>query len=139
MIFEAEETIQAPVETVWAHMTDPASMAKWMAGIDSMRTADGAPIDAGSQLIFSARGKERKSAVGRFEPRRAMTLISTQGPVTAEYGYRIVDGSHQSTTVALQADCTARGWFRLFLPLLKPMIRRVDGNQLADLKKLVES
>lgn len=139
MIFEAEETIQAPVETVWAHMTDPASMARWMAGIDSMRTADGAPIDAGSQLIFHTRGKERSSDVHRFEPHRAMTLVSIQGPVTAEYGYRIVNGSDESTTVALQADCTARGWFRLVLPLLKPMIRRVDGNQLLDLKKLVES
>ncbi len=138
MIFKVEETINAPVETVWAHMTDPVKMAQWMGSVDAMRTADGAPLAAGSNLIFSARGKERGSMVDRFEPLRAMTLVSTQGPVTAEYEYRIVNCGDESATVALQADCTARGIFRLFLPLLKPMIRRADGNQLAQLKRLVE-
>ena len=105
-------------------------MARWMSGVDSMRTADGAPIDTGLQLIFFRARKERSSDVGRF-PRKV--------PLPLNYGYRIVNGGPESTTVALRADCTARGWFRLFLPLLKPMIRRVDGNQLADLKNLVES
>ena len=138
MIFEAQETIHSPIEIVWGHMTDPVKMAQWMGSVEAMRTADGAPLAAGSKLIFSARGKERSSTVDRFEPRRAMTLVSTQGPVTAEYEYRIVNDGDESTTVALQANCTARGVFRLFLPLLKPMIRKADGNQLAQLKRLVE-
>ena len=139
MIFKVEETINAPIEIVWAHMTNPVKMAQWMGSVDAMRTADGAPLAAGSKLIFSARGKERSSTVDRFEPQSAMTLVSTQGPVTAEYEYRIVSSGDESTTVALRANCTARGVFRLFLPLLKPMIRRADGNQLAQLKHLVEA
>ena len=138
MIFEVEETIDAPVETVWVHLTDPAMMARWMGSVDAMRTADGAPLATGSKLIFSARSKERSSSVDRFEPPRAMTLVSTQGPVTAEFEYRIVNSGDAGTTVTLQANCMAHGLFRLFLPLLKPMIRRADGNQLARLKSLVE-
>ncbi len=140
MIFTVQETINASPETVWHHLTDPASMTRWMAGVNGMRTADGGPVAGGSDLIFIARGKERHSLVAAFEPMRKFTLQSTQGPVTATYVYTLDKAdSDRRTIVRLAADCTARGWARIMMPLLKPAIRRADANQLSDLKNTVEN
>jgi uncharacterized protein YndB with AHSA1/START domain len=139
VIFQVEETIAASPEDVWHHLTDPDCMTRWMAGAEDMRTVDGQPVRAGSDIVFSARGKERHTRVTEFEQHQCMTLRSTQGPVTAEYRYRIVETTERrKTTISLQANCTARGVTRIFMPLLKPMIRKADGNQLSDLKRLVE-
>lgn len=140
MIMTLQETIAVPGETVWHHLTDPDSMIRWMAGVDEMRTADDLPLAAGSQIIFTARGKTRHTQVTIFEPERRLAMRSTQGPVTAVYLYTLAEGtSGNRTIVTLEANCTARGWFRMLMPLLKIAIRRADGNQLSDLKKTVEN
>ena len=60
-MFQVEETIDAPVAAVWRHLSDPALMTAWMDGVDAMKSADGEPLKAGSQLTFTARGAERRS------------------------------------------------------------------------------
>lgn len=139
MILTLNETIAAPRNEVWHHLTDPGSMTRWMNGVDEMRTADGGPLAAGAQIEFIARGKTRHTQVTEFEPLHRLIMHSTQGPVTATYVYTLTDGAGENLTIAqLQADCTVRGWMRMLMPLLKFAIRRADGNQLSDLKRIVE-
>lgn len=133
MIFSVEETIDAPRETVWRYMTDPATMPDWMAGIENMRLADGQSMGEGAELLFAARGADRRSTVATFAPPETLVLRSVQGPVTATYRYTLTaDGA--VTRASLQANCAAKGWMRLVMPLLRSMIRRVDGGQLKALR-----
>ncbi|MEX3007328.1 SRPBCC family protein [Hoeflea sp. TYP-13] len=140
MIFEVEESVDAPADAVWQCMTDTARMPRWMSGIEHMRTADGKAIGEGSTLLFVARGAERTTRVSEFEPSRRMTLISTQGPVTATYRYALTPGKNGQppTRIVLNAACVASGWMAIFMPLLGPLIRKTDGTQLKLLKELVQ-
>lgn len=139
MILSLHETIAAPRKLVWHYLTDPQAMSRWMAGVEEMRTADGHPLTSGSQILFITRGKTRQTQVTEFEPMHRLIMRSIQGPVTATYAYTVGEGrSDDRTQVKLEADCTARGWVRLMLPFLKMAIRRADGNQLSDLKRIVE-
>lgn len=138
MIFAVEERIEAPPGVVWRHLTEPVSMSQWMAGIDGIRSRDGGPLKAGSELLFQARGKERTSQVVTFNPERAISLRSVQGGFTATYKYGVrADGA--ATVVTLEADCVAAGLAKIIAPLLRPMIRKADSGQLAALKKAVET
>ena len=68
-----------------------------------------------------------------FEAERLIALRSTQGAFTATYTYRLrPDGP--ATVVTLEADCVASGLARLLAPLIRHLIRRVDGGQLVHLK-----
>lgn len=139
MLMTLQQSIAAPRDIVWHHLTDPDSMTRWMNGVDEMRTADGGPLATGAQIVFSARGKTRYTQVTEFEPQRRLIMRSSQGPVTATYVYALTDSERENMTIAsLEADCTVRGWMRMLMPLLTFAIRRADGNQLSDLKRLVE-
>lgn len=139
MIFEAEARIERPAGEVWRHLTDPDLMTAWMTSIDDLKTADGGPLREGSRLVFSARGAERDSDVVEFEAERRIALRSTQGPITATYRYEMRPADGGATVVTLRADCVAKGLATLITPLLRPLIRRTDGNQMADLKRAVEA
>lgn len=136
MIFDVEQRIEAPVGTVWRHLTEPAPMGAWMTGIEAIRSQDGGPLALQSRLLFSARGAERNSDVVAYEPERLITLSSTQGPITATYEYRLrPEGA--VTLARLRADCVAKGPARLIAPLLRPLIRRADQGQLERLKAAI--
>ena len=136
MIFEVEQRIEAPVDRVWRHLSDPALMAAWMAGVEAMRSADGRPLALGSRLLFQARGAERTREVVAFEAGRQLDLRSVQGPITATYSYRLTPEG-KATHVALAADCVAKGPAVLLTPLLRPLIRRADSGQLRALAEAV--
>lgn len=143
MIFEVEQRIAAPVDTVWRYLTDPDVMGDWMPGIQATRSRDGGPLVLNSRLLFSARGADRTSDVVAYEVRRLITLRSTQGPITATYEYslRPEEGpapNDAATIVTLKADCVAKGPARLITPLLRPLIRRADQGQLRLLKSVID-
>jgi hypothetical protein len=99
--------------------------------VDSVRVS-------GSELTFRARGRDRAGRVEVVEPGRTVVVRSTQGGVTAAYTYTCVpDGDR--TRVILTADCRAGGVWRPFGGLLRAAIRRADGGQLANLKRVVEA
>jgi len=136
MIFTVDQFIEAAPETVWFHLSDPTKMAAWMPGVSEFKTGDGGPVAAGSRLMFTARGSERRSTVTEFEPGRAMTLQSTQNRFTATYRYTI-EPAGDGTRVRLAVDCRAEGPIAILSPLIRFLIRRADSGQLRHLRAAV--
>lgn len=125
--FTSTTTISQPVGRVWDRLVDWGSAAQWMPGVEDLR-AEG-PLAAGTTLIFTARGKERRGTIAAVEPGRSLTLRSVQGGVTADYAYECVE-QDGGTRVSLVADCTMTGPVRLLGPLIRYAVRRADGGQL---------
>lgn len=126
--FRAETTIGHPTGAVWERLVDWDTADRWMPGVDAVR-AQG-PVAAGSTVVFTARGKERRATVAALEPGLSITLRSVQGGVTADYTYRCV-AHGQGTRLGLVADCSMTGPVRLLGPVIRFAIRRADGGQLA--------
>jgi uncharacterized protein YndB with AHSA1/START domain len=125
--FAAATTIGHPAGQVWDRLVDWGSAPQWMSGVEALR-AEG-PLAAGTTLVFTARGKERRGNIVAVEPGRTVTLRSIQGGVTADYAYECVDHG-QGTRVSLVADCSITGPWRLLAPVIRFAIRRADGGQL---------
>lgn len=135
--FEVTTTINRPAEEVWASLVDWSKASQWMSGIDSM-TANG-PNEAGTELVFRARGKDRPSSIAAIDPGRSVTLRSVQGGVTADYRYRVEPVTDETTKVDLNADCSTTGMWSIVGPLLRIMMKRTDSGQLEGLKQLMEA
>ena len=135
--FTASETVSASPATVWKVLTDWPAAPGWMKGIDTMSA--GGETAAGTELRFTARGRERTAELTAVDPGRALVMRSVQGPVTADYRYELNADGPDRTTVTLTADCTVRGVARMFAPLLRLAMRRTDGDQLTHLRHAVES
>ncbi len=126
--FTTTTTVGYPVGTVWERLVEWDAAHRWMPGVEAVR-AEG-PIAAGSTVVFTARGKERRATVAALEPGRSITLRSVQGAVTADYTYECVTEG-PATRVSLVADCVMTGPAQLLAPVIRYAIRRADGGQLA--------
>lgn len=138
LAFAVEETIQKPIEQVWAVLTDWSRAPKWMNGVDRM-WANGETVE-GTQLTFHARGADRSSVILRCAPGQSIALRSVQGAVTADYTYTLYSIGSNTTRIELTAECQTAGMiWKLLFPLLRLAIKNVDGKQLSNLKRLVEA
>lgn len=135
--FTATTEVARPSDDVWATLTDWDRAQAWMPGTTDLR-ADG-PTTPGTTLTFTARRGQRRATITEVDPGRQLVLRSEQGPVTADYRYRVADSGPGRATVTLVADCAVRGPLALFAPLLRRSLRRTDGDQLEALRAAVEA
>ncbi len=136
-IFSANEQVNAPVHTVWAYLTEPNKLAKWMPSIENVHTANGEHTSPENPLMYRTGKKELFSPVVDYVPLVLIAYKSTRGSFSATYTYQI-DADGDQTSVSLSAACEATGLMRLLQPLLKSAIAKADGNQLKMLKAVVE-
>ncbi|MDD9964714.1 MAG: hypothetical protein OXR73_00700, partial [Myxococcales bacterium] len=70
--------------------------------------------------------------------RGTLVLESTQGGVVATYTYTCSPSS-KGTELTLHAVCSATGPIVVLMPIIRFMMKRVDGSQPEALKRLVEA
>ena len=133
--FTDQQTISAPRSSVWGVLTDWGRAASWMPGVDSL--SNSGPLAEGTQLTFTARGKDRTSRIAECTPESALTLDSSVGGVRASYRYTL-EPAGDATRVALVVDVETSGAMKLLGPVIRSAIAKADGGQLAQLKRLVE-
>ena len=124
--FRVERELDRPAEAVWAQLTDWERAAGWL-GVDSLR-AEG-PTAVGTELVFRARGKERRSEIVALDLGRSITLRSRQAGVTADYTYA-VEPADTGSRITLDADVRTPGVWSLLGPIIRRAIRREDSGQL---------
>jgi uncharacterized protein YndB with AHSA1/START domain len=142
--FTITETIEAPVDAVWAVLSDPIRAPEWMKTVAAVEktsegeTAKGASFRAASSK--RGRGRHGRSVtVAEWEPGRRIALASKTGGVSAVYDYTCEADEDGKTQVTLLATCEGKGFFwTVVQPMLIFMIKSTDGGQLKRLKKLIE-
>lgn len=127
--FTASRTFDRPAAEVWAQLTDWEHAAGWL-GVDDIHP--GGPTAVGTELVFRARGRNRRSEIVAFDPGRSITLHSRQGGVTADYTYA-VEAQGAGSRATLTADVRTTGAGALLAPVIRVAIRREDAGQLEEL------
>ncbi|GAA3162862.1 hypothetical protein GCM10010531_13480 [Blastococcus jejuensis] len=124
--FTASRTFDRPATEVWAQLTDWEHAARWL-GVDDIHP--GGPTAVGTELVFRARGKSRRSEIVALDPGRSITLRSRQGGVTADYTYA-VEAQGAGSRATLTAEVRTTGAWTLLAPVIRAAIRREDARQL---------
>lgn len=136
-IFDVEEKIDASLHDVWAHLTDPSKLAKWMPAIQNVHTANGEHTSPENPLCYRSGSKTLFSPVVDYVPLSLIAYRSIRGNFTATYVYEIEAGEG-GTRISLNASCEAKGLMVLVQPLLKIVIKKADSVQLKMLKAVAE-
>jgi uncharacterized protein YndB with AHSA1/START domain len=129
--FTAARELNRPAEEVWALLTDWGRAAGWL-GVDSIRATG--PTAVGTELVFVARGKERRSEIVALDAGQSLTLRSRQGGVTADYTYT-VEPAGSGSRASLAADVRTAGMWVLLGPAIRAAIRKEDAGQLEKLER----
>lgn len=134
--------IRRPIEDVFEYVSDPLNFPNWNSAVQAVRRTSGLADDVGSRYAM-----ERRLPNGRahneleivvHERPRDFAIRTTSGPTPFLYRYRLAaeDGD---TVIHLDADVELAGIASLLAPLTSRAVKRGVDDNLAELKKILET
>jgi hypothetical protein len=134
--------VTRPADTVAGLQFDPDHDPRWIGGVDSTERLTHGPLDVGSRVRrlgrFMGRRIEWVMEIVEIVPARRLAMHAVRSPFPMDVTYEI-EPSSGGSRVGIRVQGEAYGLFRLFGPLLGPMVRRSVAGDLRRLKALVES
>jgi uncharacterized protein YndB with AHSA1/START domain len=129
-------------EQVWNYMMDFSQASRWRNLVRQVDVITNGPLRVGSELLvtFDVMGKVRRavSEVWALEPARRFGVKNTEQRVTGLFEYTLA-AERNGTRVTFTCDIRPHSYMWLLLPLLLRGNRRRYTQQLANLKKEMES
>ena len=138
---EFTQQINAPVEKVFAYVTDFRKNAEWQEGVmESSQTPDG-PTKLGTSFktvrTFLGQKLEATGEVTEFEPNKKFAFKSNSGPIQFSL-VQSFEAASGGTKVSLQVEMEAGGFFKLAEGALAGNLKKTFEDQAAKLKTLLE-
>ena len=135
--------IERPIDEVAGYAGDPSNAPTWYRRIDSAEWQTDPPITLGSRITFRARfmGKDLVYTyeVVELTPSEQVAMRTAQGPfpMNTTYTWRAV--GDRVTHMTLRNHGEPKGFSRLLAPLMTVAMGRAMRQDLARLKRLLES
>ncbi len=143
-MFTTESVIQVnrPIEDVFSYIVQSENLAKWAGPVTEVRSESDEPVGIGSRetriIQFLGRKAEVDYEVIEYEKNKKYTTKSTSGPMSTEERFTF-EAVENGTSITIQGDVDATGWFKLAEPLIVRMTKRQQATDFANLKDLLES
>ena len=139
--FERQEHIARSHPEVWNFFVDYENASKWMPDIVRLEKITDGPVGKGTKFRETRRmGKKEHTVtleITEFdEGRRYAGTVEEMG-IRGTYTYEF-EPRGSETEVSLTAEISGRGMAKLMVPLAKRAMVKIDGDQLARLKRAVE-
>ncbi len=127
--FTVERTVQAPIETVFAKLTDHRAYASmtWLRHSTLEREGSPAPNGVGAIRVLSVAGPPLRDEITAYEPpdHFAYKLISGPLPVRSYTGDVRLAEAGGATRIAYHVTVTPRPRLQ---PILRPVMKRAIGQ-----------
>jgi uncharacterized protein YndB with AHSA1/START domain len=140
--FDVEITINRPVESVFAFVSDPSTYPQWQQTVVENRQTSAGPVGVGATGINVRKvmGQRVESTwqITSYSLNEGFGLKSTSGPVAYELrnSFQPVDGS---TRLSIHFQGDPKGFFKVAEPLLASTIKKEFEEDSQRLKTLLES
>lgn len=141
MQIEASVEINAPVERVFAFVSDVERQPEWIGAVSSVSDLSPGPLQVGSTfqlaLDFMGRQAEARQEITRLEPNQAITQATTSGPISTEISITLEpSGSGTILRNVTQAELGSLG--RFAGPLVTRTIKHQLETDLQTLRSILE-
>ncbi len=135
--------IDRPRAEVAAYVMDPDMAPEWYENIESIEWKTPKPIRVGSKMDFVARFLGRRLAytyeVRELSPNERLVMSTEEGPFPMETTYSWEDTPAGGTRMTLRNRGKPSGFSLVAAPLMRLAIRRANRQDLARVKKILES
>jgi uncharacterized protein YndB with AHSA1/START domain len=135
--------IAAPVDAVFALVTDPARLPEWQDTTIAAEIEGGGPLREGVRIRETHKGPfgrrlDSVVEVARFEPDRRFDLRIVEGPIKI-HGDHSFSAAGDGTRLDFVAHGELPGPLRLLGPLAARMLQRQFRGHFEALKRLLEA
>lgn len=136
---ETSVEINRPVAEVWEYMTDLQNAKEWSTEV--VDTTHSGPIQLGASGVDTRRMGKREVKwdwkVTGYDPPRQLTL--TYGPPMNAVADFTFEPLTQGTRLTCATTLKPSGWMRFIAPIIAAEGRKVDQQQFAKAKQIIES
>ena len=135
-------TVDRPVAEVWDFISNWENTTRWSRGVlEARQTSDG-PLRVGStlQTVVRAFGRRRTAEylVTEYEPNRAFGFEANSGPMTSRARFS-VEPEGAGTRLTASGEAEVKGFYKLLEPILVRTLERHSQDDLANVKRVLES
>jgi uncharacterized protein YndB with AHSA1/START domain len=139
----AEIEIRRPRAEVAAYASDPDNATRWYRNIEAIEWETPRPLAVGTRLAFVARFLGRRLAytyeVAEHVPGERFVMRTAQGPFPMETTYTGEDARGGATRMTLRNRGEPAGFSKLSAPFMAMAMRRANGKDLREIKRLLEA
>ena len=139
---ELSIVIKRPIEESFAFLANLENDVKWhSAFVEVRKTSGGSPGVGARFLVFegvlSRRTPGTEYEVTEYEPDRIAAWKTVAGPLPLKFR-RTFERVDNGTRFAVRYEGEPRGFLKLAWPLITRMVKRQQGNDMRNLKELME-
>jgi uncharacterized protein YndB with AHSA1/START domain len=133
--------INRSVEEVWKFLSNVENMPKWDRGVlEARQTSEGLPgVGSTMQIRRQFFGRQRivKIRVSEYVLNRRIALQGNIGAITVQTGFTF-EPVEAGTRLTQPSEIEIGGWWKWITPILLSMLNRDGGEDLANLKRIIE-
>jgi uncharacterized membrane protein len=138
-----EVEIARPRADVAAYASDPDNAPVWYENIESVKWRTERPAAPGSRIAFVARFLGRRLVytyeIAELVPGERLLMRTAEGPFPMETTYTWADAPGGGTRMTLRNRGEPAGFAKVGAPMMARSMRKANRNDLAQLKRLLES
>jgi len=138
MRVEVAVTVNRPVEDVYDAMADARNEVIWNSQVSETELVSQPPVGQGATFRTVNRGNEYQAVITDYQRPRRMEMSVSGKPmvIDAQMDFEDLGGS---TRLSATFDLQPRGFMKVLLPVISPVVRRDFPKQLASFKAFCES
>ncbi len=138
-----DTVINRPPDVVATYAADPSNAPEWYANIESVEWTSEPHVAIGARVAFVARFLGRRLEytyeIVDYVPGERLVMRTAEGPFPMETSYTWTAVSETSTRMELRSCGEPAGFSKLAAPFMARAMRRANRNDLALLKRILES
>lgn len=130
--------IDAPQEQVFDLMADVRNEPEWNSQVSRAELRSTGPVGLGSRFTTVNRGQEYEAVITGYT-RPSDLAFEVTGKAMTILGRIVFTGDATRTHLDAEFDMQPRGFMKVMLPMMSPLIRRDFPKQFASFKALCEA
>jgi len=136
--------ISRPVQEVWEFLIDLTNSPQWTRSGSELRKTSEGPFRVGSTVesvkpMFGREIKSQRLVATHFEPPHLVSFTAVLPVIGDLIGGFTLDTVGDQTRLSPWTEVNAGGLRGLLGALLAPIVRRSQGTELSNLKRLIEA
>jgi uncharacterized membrane protein len=139
MKFTVEVEVNRPADVVFGHIADNRNEPIWNTRISKVEMTSPEPVGKGSTFLSTNRGTQSLVTLAEYNRPESLSYSVRGKEMDIDARVRVDSKSPDTAVVTAEYNLMSKGFFKVVLPLMAPMLRKAFSGELKNFKSFSEA